>query len=130
MARKKVSEEDKAISKSIGDFIHYCYLKYKGSKPDAAVYKSNFKMLEPLFRNEDDIRVYTLEEMQKVVDVMMESNVAFTSFSIFLWPDLVRAIVDDDKQATRYAVDRITSSQKQHGYFGGKTLNADPPIGW
>lgn len=118
-------------SKDISELIYYTYVTYKGSKPDISVYKSGYKILEPLFRSTDEnVRVYTLEQLKKVIDFLVASDVALTSFTILLWGDLVRAIVDDDKQATRYAIERLRSSQRSQGYYGDKTRGVEAPNGW
>lgn len=129
---KKVEDETKKqISKDIGSLIYYFYTKHKGTKPDVSMYKSNYKIIEPLMKNDDpDIRTYSISDLKYVLDFLVENDIAVFGFTILLWPDLVRAIVDGDKQATRYALQRLSSSQHNLGFYGKKSLGDDPPPGW
>lgn len=125
------AELEKQISKDIHEVTYYYFTKYKGGLPDVSHYGANFKLISKLFKSEDETaRTYTLEDLKKVIDTLMQEDVAILSFTIFSYPDLVRSIVDDDQQSMRYVIGILRSQQQQKGFYGAKTLGSKPPSGW
>lgn len=121
----------KQANKDIAEVVKYFYETYKKTVPDATHYKQGHALLGKIMSpSDDDIRVYTLEQVKQTIDFLYESNIAISSLAILSWPDILRAVSDNDTQAQKIIINAMLQRQAKAGLVGYKTLNADPPRGW
>lgn len=123
------SAASKQANKDIGEVILYFYMAKTGQKPDASHYKSDRKMIERLLMPSEDYRTYSLADVKATVDFLQESNIALTTMTILMWPDLVRSVSDGDEQSKKIIAKNIKAAQIREGIHTEKEIGVAPK-GW
>jgi len=119
----------KQANKNISECIQYFYVTKTGKKPDATHYKSDRKMIERLLLPSEEYRTYTADDLKATIDFLVSSNIALTTMTILMWPDLVRCVADKDMQSQKIISRNIKSAQIRDGIMSDKEIK-DAPKGW
>lgn len=133
---KKVSKEDLTpaqtkANKDIAETIHYFYTTIHNIKPDVTHYKSGHKILHKLMYPEyDNVRTYTFEEIKKVIDALKENDLKPDSFTILLWPDLVRSIISGDLRQAKKLLEALRREFMGSNVYSDLQLEKMKPRGW
>lgn len=131
MPKKAVETTPERVqaSKDIGAVVYHFYTTFKACRPDSTHYASGRKILEALmYPTDPNVRTYTQQEIIKALNELSTTGVHIMTLNILMWPDLLRAFVDNDRHAKRLIVEAIRQAQKSQGIQNdaiGKT-----PKGW
>ena len=129
---KKKPETDQttiSINKDIHSFTQYFYAVVNQKVPDATQYAASYKILKTLMLpDETHARVYTLEDMQKVVVKLLESDIIPT-IGLFHYPSLIAQIVDDSPLLDN-TLKTIKRSQVEKGIYTDMELERMKPNDW
>lgn len=86
-------------------------------------------MIERLLMPSEDYRTYSLADVKATVDFLQESNIALTTMTILMWPDLVRSVSDGDEQSKKIIAKNIKAAQIREGIHTEKEIGVAPK-GW
>jgi hypothetical protein len=86
-------------------------------------------MIERLLLPSEEYRTYTADDLKATIDFLVSSNIALTTMTILMWPDLVRCVADKDMQSQKIISRNIKSAQIRDGIMSDKEIK-DAPKGW
>ena len=126
MAKEKSTapKKEKVVS-GVGALIHSVF-SFRGEIPDAAQCKKWASMLMPLMKSDEpDIRVYSIDEINKVVRYLEEKGVDVQPEHLY-WSNLVSDIINGKIGRAQSVINEILQTQKEQSVMDRQTA----PSGW
>lgn len=127
MARKKkTNPEETKINVELSDFVKWFYEEIVGSQADATDYIQLHRTIKKLAWSEEGYKTYPVDLFYRAIEYLTDAGVLLDSYTILMWPGLMRAVENEDRLAIRKICDTLRIQNSVEPMFDKQIVNMRP----